>query len=179
MGNLCCNCGDGSRDGLFINHPYFVLCCDDVILVFVAVIHFLQCLPSAAAATSAETLFPSKWLSCLWEVEIKFFILCLCVNKLLFFSCTSTLPYLNPLVVSHLIFLSHVHLGRAVIEELGGHLVFGSATTQTCWDTGSIFPLHTLVTLQSFAKWENHNDIKVQKGTGRHFFDFTYKRSQF
>lgn len=84
MGNLCCNCGDRSRGGLFINHPYFGLCCDDVILGFVGAILFLQCLPSAATALSAETLFHSKWLSCLWEVEIKFFILCLCVHKLFF-----------------------------------------------------------------------------------------------
>lgn len=33
MGNLCCNCGDGSRGGFFINHPLFNLCCDYVIFV--------------------------------------------------------------------------------------------------------------------------------------------------
>lgn len=73
MGNLCCNCGDGSRSEFFINHPFFGLCCHYVILVFVGGIHFLQCLPSAATAISAEALFPSKWLSCQWEIEIFFF----------------------------------------------------------------------------------------------------------
>lgn len=84
MGNPCCNCGDGSRRGFFINRPFFGLCCHYVILVFVGGIHFLQCLPSAATAISAEALFPSKWLSCQWEIEI-FFPLLMCAQTFSFF----------------------------------------------------------------------------------------------
>lgn len=56
----------------------------------------------------------------------------MCMQTFAFFSCFNRLPYLNLVVVFHLIFLFPVPLEKGVIEQLGGHLVpsRGQPTTQ-------------------------------------------------